>query len=183
MPEAKIEQVIYRWRVRAGLLGGILALAFSRPSQVSVPAGFLISFTGLVIRAWAAGHIYKEKRLTMSGPYSYSRNPLYFGNLIIGIGVTAGANSWIVLLISVLYFGLFYPVIINRERRRMRELFAKEYEEYRKKVPLFWPSLKPLMTSYSRFRWKTYFSNREYRALLGTLIFWLFLILKMSLLR
>lgn len=174
--------VISRWRVRAGLLGGILALVFSRPTSVSILAGFLISLAGLSIRAWAAGHIRKEKRLTVSGPYSHSRNPLYFGNLIIGMGVTVGANSWIVLLISVLYFGLFYPVIINRERRRMRELFATEYEEYRKKVPLFWPTLKPSIASYSRFRWRTYSANREYRALFGTLLFWIFLIFRMSLL-
>jgi len=161
-------KTIYRWRSRAGFIGLILALIFSKPSLVSHLLGLEICLFGLLLRTWASGHLIKEKKLIVSGPYQYTRNPLYFANLIIGISVVVGSYSWFVLIIFIFYFLLFYPPVVKKEKGEMKNLFPKDYEDYEKKVPLFFPSLKPHRPPEKRqFSWGLYKKNREYRAILG----------------
>ena len=103
-------KIIYRWRIRAGFIGLVLALVLSQANLVSLLVGIGLCIIGLIIRTWASGHLLKEKKLIVSGPYQHTRNPLYFANLIIGISVVIGSYSWVVLIIFVVYFFLFYPV-------------------------------------------------------------------------
>lgn len=173
------KQKIYTWRVRAGFFCIILVAILSRPNWVSLIAGLAICFMGLALRTWASGHLKKEKELVVSGPYQYSRNPLYLGNLILGISVVITSYSWAVLAIFVIYFLLFYPPVIKREMERMKALFPEKYKTYKKKVPLFFPSLKPARPPEKiKFSWKLYKKNREYRALTGAALFWLIMVLK-----
>jgi protein-S-isoprenylcysteine O-methyltransferase Ste14 len=175
---SKLKNKIYEWRVRSGSIAAITALILSRPSIKFILLGFLISLLGLFLRAWACGHIQKEKKLTMSGPYEYTRNPLYLGNLIIGIGISVGSHSWWVFGIFCLYFLMFYPVIINIEKKKMERLFPSQYKKF-KQVPLFLPAVKAkLPLENKNFKWILYSNNKEYRALLGVIIFWTILILK-----
>lgn len=174
MPSSSFKKTIYRWRIRVGFFGLILVLLLSKPNLVSLLLGLGVCLIGLIIRTWASGHLIKEKKLIVSGPYQYMRNPLYFSNLIIGISVVIGSFSWIVLIIFVVYFLLFYPPAVKREMEKMKNLFPKEYEEYEKKVPLFFPSLRPHRSSEKRqFSWELFKKNREYRALLGAVLFWM----------
>ena len=176
----KLSETLYRWRVRAGTLSLIVILAFASPSARSLVAGGLVALAGLAVRAWAAGHLRKEKELTVSGPYQYTRNPLYLGNLIIGAGVGIAARSLPVAGILVVYFLLFYPVIIMKEKDRMSRLFPDAYRTYRAFVPLFVPRIgKPAGGGNGAFHWSIYRKNREFRALTGTLAFWLLLVLRM----
>ena len=171
--------LIYRWRVRFGLLSVLLTVILARPTLWSTAVGFLVSVPGLLIRCWACGNINKEKKLAVTGPYRYTRNPLYLGNLILGIGIVIGAQSWYVLVIFIIYFLIFYPLIIQREKIRMREFFPEEYQEYKKKAPLFFPTLKPsLPKRKNTFSWIQYKQNKEFRGLAGTLIFWAVMIIK-----
>jgi len=174
----KLKNIIYKWRVRSGLLAAIICILLAKPSLVSIIIGFLISLLGLFVRTWSCGHIQKEKKLSMSGPYRYTRNPLYLGNLIIGIGITAASNSWWVLGIFCLYFLIFYPIIINIEKKKMEKIFPSQYRKF-KKVPLLIPSLKPkLPKGENKFKWQLFLKNREYRAFIGVLFFWATMILK-----
>jgi len=179
MPE-KLTETLYRWRVRAGTLSLFVILAFARPSVKSLVAGGLVALAGLAVRAWAAGHLRKEKELTISGPYQYTRNPLYLGNLIIGAGVGIAASSLPVAGILVVYFLLFYPVIIMKEKDRMSRLFPDAYRSYRAFVPLFIPRIrKPAGGGNGAFHWSIYRKNREIRAAAGTAAFWLLLAIRM----
>jgi protein-S-isoprenylcysteine O-methyltransferase Ste14 len=165
------------------LFVAVVVLILARPTWLSVVVGMVISLAGLAIRAWASGYLRKEKALAVSGPYRYSRNPLYFGNFIMAIGIVAGAYSWWVLGLSAVYFGAFYPLIILRERDRMKELFPDQYEEFQRKVPSFFPSLlRRRLKSREKFRWALYKKNKEIRALAGMLAFWLVLAAKILLL-
>jgi len=180
MAESKLVRTIYNWRVRACSPALLLVIIFSRPAQTSLLAGVGISLLGLFIRAWASGHLKKEKELTISGPYQYTRNPLYLGNFILGIGLVVGSYSWLVLVTFIAYFLLFYPPVIKRERERMKELFAEKYEDYKKKVPSFFPSLKPYPCSgNNKFSFSLYKKNKEYRALIGTAVFWIIMAAKL----
>jgi protein-S-isoprenylcysteine O-methyltransferase Ste14 len=179
MPETRLLKAIYRWRVRAGTIGVLAVLIFARPAWKPMLAGLIVSLGGLAVRAWAAGHLRKEKELAISGPYRYSRNPLYFGNMIIGIGFAVGSWSWIVAAILAAYFLVFYPVVIMEERVRMRALFPEAYGSYERTVPLFFPAPgKNGKTEKTAFSARLYRKNKETRAALGTVIFWVLLVAK-----
>ena len=182
MSNANLEDILNRLRVRVGLFLAVFVVLLARPTWISILLGVLISFFGLGIRAWASGHLRKEKALAVSGPYRYSRNPLYVGNFLLGIGVVVGARSWWVLGLFFVYYGVFYPPIIRRERDRMRALFPQQYEEYGKKVPLFFPSIRKHLPAEGQFSRSLYRQNKEYRALQGTLLIWLILAVKLIIL-
>jgi len=174
MSNSRLEDIIYRWRVRAGFVCLVLAIILSRPSLYSLIGGMGICLLALILRTWASGHLKKEKELTISGPYQFTRNPLYLANFIIGISVVVASYSWWMVGIFIAYFLLFYPVALKREREKMKKLFPGEYEKYKKKVPFFLPSLKTSLSSFkNKFSWRLYKKNREYRALLGAVAFWL----------
>lgn len=173
---------IWRWRVRSGTLSIILVLLLARPSWTSLAWGGVVAVLGLTVRAWAAGHLRKEKELAVSGPYRYTRNPLYLGNLLLGFGIGLAARSWWVAGLLLLYFLVFYPAIIQRERDRLTRLFPDSYPGYRALVPLFlpWPT-KRAAAGNGAFRWALFLQNKEYRAEAGAAALWLLLVLKIVL--
>jgi protein-S-isoprenylcysteine O-methyltransferase Ste14 len=182
MPKFNLEKIVYRWRVRAASIGLILAIIFARPDLTSFLTGLGVCFLGLLIRTWSAGHLRKEKELAISGPYRYTRNPLYLGNFVIGISVAFASRSWWVLGYFAAYFLLFYPLAIKKEMKRMKELFPDEYDEYKKKAPIFFPTWKSFSPSgKNKFSWKLFRKNKEWRALTGAFLFWVILALKMTL--
>jgi len=174
---------IYRWRVRSGTFSILLVLLLARPSWTSLAWGGVVAVLGLIVRAWAAGHLRKEKELAVSGPYRYTRNPLYLGNLFIGLGIGLAARSWWVAGLLLLYFLIFYPAIIKRERDRLTRLFPSSYPGYRALVPLMLPRpTKRPAAAGGAFRWPLFRQNKEYRAEAGTAALWLLLAVKILLL-
>jgi protein-S-isoprenylcysteine O-methyltransferase Ste14 len=182
MSESKIINTLYGLRVRVGPLLVIGVFLAARSTWRSLAVGLAVAAVGLLIRAWASGHIQKEKKLAISGPYRHTRNPLYLGNFVLGIGIAAATNSMWGAALFFLYFGLFYPPVIIEERERMRRLFPAAYANYTRRVPLFFPRLRPSPgEDERRFRWALYRKNREQRALLGTAFVWALLVAKMLL--
>lgn len=182
MLENRWMQMIYRWRVRSGLFVFLAIIVLARPTWSSIVIGLAVCAFGLLIRAWASGHIKKEKELAMSGPYQFTRNPLYLGNFLLGLSITIGANSWWCAGLFAVYFLVFYPPVIREERERMKRLFPKQYEEYKKRVPMFFPSLKTFSSARGlKFSRDLYLKNKEYRALIGSLVAYGILIAKVLL--
>ncbi len=176
MSESKIFSIIYTWRVRSGFLALILSVLVARPTLLSLLGGLAVTSAGLAIRLWACGHLKKEKELTTSGPYRYTRNPLYLGNVFIGIGVVISSNFWGAILIFAIYFLVFYPVIILEEKSRMHKLFPQQYKTYSQKVPLFFPKIRSSWPKNpQKFSWELFKKNKETRALFGALIYWVIL--------
>jgi protein-S-isoprenylcysteine O-methyltransferase Ste14 len=158
---------VARLRVPSGFL---LAAAFAWFAQPSVPSlvwGLPISVAGLALRAWAAGHLAKNRRLATSGPYAYTRNPLYLGTLLVAAGLAvAGRSAGLVLLFAAVFLLVYLPVILLEEQH-LRQLFP-EYADYSRHVP----SLLPWRTGWpasSRFSRQLYWKNQEYQASLGFL--------------
>ena len=179
MPEQGLKKIIYKWRVRVTLLFVIAAVVLAEPELWAILVGVGLTLIGLAIRTWACGHLEKEKKLTTSGPYRHTRNPLYFGNLLMGLGIVIGSQSWWVLGCAFIVFVIFYPVIILSEKQKMEGLFPQKYEEYKKHVPLFSPSYFstwPRQTE--RFSWTKYKKNKESRAIIAFILFWLILTAK-----
>ena len=156
-------------------------LFFARPTPKALLIGASVSLLGLAVRAWAAGHIRKNAQLATSGPYAFTRNPLYLGSFLLGLGFTIASGRLLLgLLFAALFLGIYLPVM-RVEASTMAELFGKEYETYRRAVPLFFPRITPFRQSESagnRFDGTLYLRYREYRAALGLVIAWGLLLIK-----
>ncbi len=158
-----------RLRVPFGYLVGIVYLVFSRPTFVSIAAGFVPAALGMLLRGWASGHLQKSEILATSGPYAYTRNPLYLGSFLLAIGfAVAGRTAWLALLLLGAFL-FFYLPTIAAEARWLEKTFGESYREYAARVPLFLPRLTPGSRSDLRFRRDLYRRNREGRALIGFL--------------
>ena len=131
---------------------------------------------GLAIRALASGHVRKNEVLTTTGPYSYTRNPLYFGSLVLALGfVIASRRWWIALLVGVIFLLIYIPVI-KSEEEFLRGRFP-DFAEYQRNVPRLFPRSRPSVSSANSFSWHLYWKHREYNAALGAVLMVLVLIL------
>jgi len=129
--------------------------------------GVAIAIIGLLLRGYAAGHLRKHKQLAISGPYAYTRNPLYLGSVLLAAGFSVASHSWISTLLLAAYLAIFYPVVIRREQAELKTLYGAAFVQYESQVPAFWPRLSPAMKSTERFSWPLYRQNREYEAAIG----------------
>ena len=172
---------IQRWRVPLGFLCAALFILFARPRPATLIAGAIVSLIGLLLRAWGSGHLRKNDALATSGPYAYTRNPLYLGSFIMGLGFTIASGQWALgLLFVALFLGIYLPVM-RVESTTLAQLFGKAFQEYAQAVPVFLPRLTPYRgsdASRTRFDQHLYMRYREYRAALGLLIAWGLLVFK-----
>lgn len=169
---------IQRFRVPLGFLFAAIFLIFARPEIITLIIGGLVAVVGLLIRAWSSGHIRKNQTLAVSGPYAYTRNPLYLGSFILGVGFSIAAGVWwLALLFIGLFLGIYLPVM-RVEAKELTEIFGEDYREYAAKVPLFFPRITPFRQSDVKFDKDLYLRYREYRAALGFAVAWLILLLK-----
>lgn len=162
-----------RWRVRLGYPLAILVLLFSRPTPQSILAGALVGVAGLWLRARAAGYLHKQEVLTVTGPYAFTRNPLYLGSAILTLGAGIAAHSWISASILCVYFALVYSIVMRREERELQARHGRAFEEYARAVPLFIPrftAFKFVGGSASSFSLAQYKKNHEWQAGVGYLL-------------
>jgi protein-S-isoprenylcysteine O-methyltransferase Ste14 len=140
----------------------------ARPSGMSIGLGLLIAIPGIALRALASGHVKKNEELTTSGPYAYTRNPLYLGSLVMAIGFAVAARSGWVLLAMALMFVVIYVPVIRSEEAFLRKTFPT-FDEYARNVPRLWPRLSAFRSEPTAFSRQLYSQHREYNAALGSL--------------
>jgi protein-S-isoprenylcysteine O-methyltransferase Ste14 len=165
---AEWSKIARRIRVPLGFLFAVLYFWLARPSWRSMMLGAVGVVAGLLIRALASGHVRKNEALATSGPYAYTRNPLYLGSLVMGLGFCVAARSWWVgMALVVMFFAIYLPVIRDEEAF-LRRTFP-EFEEYAGRVPRMLPRLTPLSSNEppAGFSLDLYLKHREYNALLG----------------
>ncbi len=179
---------VQRWRVPLGFLCGAIFIVLARPRPLTLAVGGVVAVGGLALRAWSAGHIRKNAELATTGPYAHTRNPLYLGSFLLGIGFTVAAGRPIVLggAFAALFLGIYLPVM-RVEAGTLAQLFGDAYARYAKAVPLFLPRLTPFRANGqardAKFDASLYMRYREYRAALGLLVAWGVLALKALLLK
>ena len=157
---------VARWRVAAGFVVAAVFLWLAQPTGISLIAGLSVGVAGLLLRAWAAGHLAKYESLSTSGPFAHTRNPLYLGTLLVGVGFAiAGAHLAIGGLL-IIFFLLFYLPVIEEEESYLLGKFPG-YREYRERVPRLLPKLGPQYSTGAGFQAQLYRRNREYQALAG----------------
>jgi protein-S-isoprenylcysteine O-methyltransferase Ste14 len=175
-------RVATRSRVPLGFVFAAAYLWFARPNWLSLLIGFIITVAGVAIRALASGHIQKNAALATTGPYAYTRNPLYLGSIVIAVGfIVAARNIWIGIATLAMFAFIYLPVI-KAEEKYLRSTFPG-YDCYASAVP----RLLPRLTRYqpeagaqgaSEFSAALYMRHREYNAALGSLLMLGALILK-----
>ena len=163
-----------RWRVRTGYLVAALFLWMAAPTPRSIAIGMVVVALGLVVRAVAAGHLHKAEEITTSGPYAWTRNPLYLGSALLTLGFAIGADSvWPAALI-VAYYCAFYPAVMLREETELHMRFGARFDEFAASVPRFLPRPPGKKLRESRcqrgFSWWQYKRNREYQAAIGSAV-------------
>jgi protein-S-isoprenylcysteine O-methyltransferase Ste14 len=170
-----------RWRVPLGFVCAALFFLFSWPRPLMLAIGGAIALPGLALRAWATGHLRKNDALATTGPYAYTRNPLYLGSFVMGVGFTVAAGRLILgIIFAALFLGIYVPVM-RVESATLTELFGDHYLRYVKAVPLFLPRLSPYRDGAgdkNKFDVALYKRYREYRAAIGMTVAWALLALK-----
>ncbi len=183
---AEWPRVARRIRVPLGFAFPVLYFWLARPTWRAIALGAVLIVAGLLIRAMASGHVRKNEALATSGPYAYTRNPLYLGSLLIGVGFAVAARSWWIGAVLVAMFFAIYLPVIRGEEAFLREKFP-EFEEYARRVPRMWPRITPATLGSTPdgggFSFELYWKHREYQALLGTLAMLAALVAKMMLSR
>jgi protein-S-isoprenylcysteine O-methyltransferase Ste14 len=181
-------RIATRMRVPLGFAFAVAYFWFAVPSWASITLGAMLSLIGLAVRAIASGHIRKNAELATTGPYAYTRNPLYLGSVLMAVGfVIAARNGWIALGATIMFLVIYVPVI-KAEEVYLRGIFTG-YEQYAANVP----RLLPRLTAYrganaagndshgglGSFSRELYLKHREYNAALGSGLMLGALILKM----
>src|SRR5580704_6306684 len=129
---------VARLRVPAGFVMVAAFAWFARPDFMSLAAGLPLSACGLALRAWAAGHLAKDQRLATSGPYSFTRNPLYLGTLVTALGLATAARSLVLAFLFAALFALVYLPAMELEEQHLTEILPG-YVEFAARVPLLFP--------------------------------------------
>lgn len=151
-------RLLARWRVFLGFVFAAVVMWLASPTRNSLAAGAVIAVLGECLRLWAAGHLEKSKEVTRSGPYRYTRHPLYLGSSIIGAGIAIASHNWIVPAIVVAYMALTLTAAMRSEEAHLREKFGDAYDAYAEKRAA--PMDRP-------FSWGRAIGNREHHTTLG----------------
>ena len=170
---------LQRWRVPLGFLVVLSFLLLSSPTWSLIAIGLSITLAGLALRGWASGHLRKNAELAVTGPYAYTRNPLYFGSLLMTLGAAvSGGSAWLAAGLLSSFLLVYYPVM-RSEADHMNGLFKGEYAKWAAQVPLFIPRLTPYRAGYHRcFERGLYVQHREYQAFIGVALIFAVLALK-----
>lgn len=171
-PKAYADAVA-KLRVPSGFLLLVLFVVLSDPSLRTLTLGLPVSLAGLALRAWAAGHLAKNERLATTGPYAFTRNPLYLGTALVAAGLLISARSVVLAALFAAVFLLVYFPVIELESQHLRKLFP-EYEAYCSRVPLLLPRLHPA-DSTGGWQARLYGRNEEWKGLLAYAVALVFL--------
>jgi protein-S-isoprenylcysteine O-methyltransferase Ste14 len=180
-PPAAVEtwsRVARRIRVPMSFALAIAYVWLAHPTRTTLLAGGLLLIPGLLLRGLASGHVQKDRQLTMSGPYAYTRNPLYLGSLTLAAGFALAARSPAILILLVLMFVIIYVPVIAGEERYLRQTFS-EYEDYSRHVPRLWLRFTRYGNQAGAFSSALYLRHKEYNAIIGCLVVLAILIVKL----
>ena len=131
-----------RLRLRAVWLLIVPFYIYAAPTTILMRWGAGISAAGLVLRAWAAGSIRKDRELATTGPYAHIRHPLYLGSFVLGTGVTIAGGQWPLGVAFLVFFFLVYRATVHREAEELEASFGESYRVYANQVPPVLPRIK-----------------------------------------
>ena len=181
--KSRWQKIARRVRVPLGFLVAAVFLVFAQPSLRTLTWSLLLVLPGLWLRGYAAGYVKKNAELTRTGPYAYTRNPLYLGSMLLAAGFAVAAGRWwLVVLLVAMFMAIYVPTILSEESF-LRSAFAG-FVEYARRVPRLLPRLTAarfdeLGGAGGRFSAERYQHHREYNAAMGAGAIYAALVLRM----
>ena len=164
-------RLLARFRVSLGFVLALVALWLATPTRESMMVGAAIAWLGEALRVWAAGHLEKSTEVTRSGPYRFTRHPLYLGSSLIGIGLAIAAHHLVLGVLILLYLALTLTAAMRSEEAHLREKFGDAYDAYAEQRAVPMPRT---------FSWARALRNREHHAMVGLMAGLLLLALRAS---
>ncbi|MDI6803436.1 MAG: isoprenylcysteine carboxylmethyltransferase family protein [Bacteroidota bacterium] len=148
-----LRKILFKYRSYTPIPFIILMVVFAKPTIYSIAGGLLVILFGEFIRLWGVSIAGSETRTTnsvgssqlvTSGPFSYLRNPLYFGNICIyfGVGIMSWAGFPLLPIVTLSYFLFQYTLIVSLEEEHLTKTYGTEFQRYLKSVPKFFPAFK-----------------------------------------
>jgi protein-S-isoprenylcysteine O-methyltransferase Ste14 len=162
------QRVARRVRVPLGFVFAAAFLWLAQPTWKTMALSLLLVVPGVWLRGYAAGYVKKNAEITQTGPYAYTRNPLYLGSMMIAFGFAVASGSWVIFVALAAGFLAIYLPTIRSEEAYLREHFAG-FDEYARRVPRLLPRLTAARSDVppGRFSKERYLHHREYNALMG----------------
>lgn len=136
---SKLHQLAKKNRTKISGVFAVICLILAKPTPVSLLSGTVLIAIGESIRIWSSGHIHKNQILTVTGPYSLTRNPLYVGSFILGTGFMVGMGVFWMGVVFLLFFATVYWLTIKWEEEKLKNEFPDDWEKYYGTVPRFLP--------------------------------------------
>lgn len=116
-----------------------LPLRLLPASWLSQVLGWPLLLIGIILAAWAVAavkdmEIQKPTKIISSGPYAFSRNPMYVAWTMIYVATALLANTWwlIILLPLLMLFTQYF--VVRQEEHQLQRQFGEQYREYRARV-------------------------------------------------
>jgi protein-S-isoprenylcysteine O-methyltransferase Ste14 len=147
-------------------------LYYVPPTYRSLALSLLLVVPGALLRAYASGYVKKNAELATTGPYAYTRNPLYLGSMLMAFGFAAASRSWFIFVLLALLFVILYVPTIYSEEAFLRNTFP-EFDAYTTRVPRLLPRVTPARSATpvtgGGFSAGLYLKHREYNSALGAI--------------
>jgi protein-S-isoprenylcysteine O-methyltransferase Ste14 len=156
-----IDRWMKKHRTRLSGVLGILLFMLSRPTTETLLYGIFPVLVGESLRIWSSGHIHKNRILTVTGPYSLSRNPLYVGSFMLGTGFMVAMGVVWIAATFLLFYACVYWYTIRWEEKKLAREFPEGWEEYKGAVPRFLPLFSLPVYRAGDFSWAQVTKNRE----------------------
>ena len=158
---SKLHHWVKQHRTKLSGLLGVLFLFLAKPTSASLYTGVFLIVVGQSIRIWSSGHIHKNQILTVTGPYSLSRNPLYAGSFILGTGFMVAMGVIWLAFIYLLFFMVVYGFTIKWEEEKLGRKFPGEWPGYWRSVPRFLPLFRIPRLLPGEFSWSQVTKHKE----------------------
>ena len=179
------QRIARRIRVPLGFLTAGLYLSElwrREPRPAALGWSLLLVVPGLWLRAYASGYVKKNQELAQTGPYAYTRNPLYLGSILIAAGFSVALLSWPIAAMLTAMFLIIYVPVIASEERFLQSNFP-DFDAYCHRVPRLIPRLTAAVppsgqteVSSGKFSVGLYLRHREYNATIGAALLYLCLL-------
>ena len=159
-------------KLRLPLFIVVLVLLASFVRREWLLAGFVVSMVGEFIQLWCFASLDKNATLTVRGPYTMVRNPMYLGRFFILLGfLMLLGNGWLILAYTLFYWG-YMQARVQREEAHLRPIFGAAYDEYCATVRRFVPGWPVAGKPVAFWDWRLFSQNNAGRNLAVTLLVW-----------
>jgi protein-S-isoprenylcysteine O-methyltransferase Ste14 len=128
----------------AGIITGLLLqyfypLSFNWQRWIGLVLGGLLIGTGVFLAAWATKSaadldLNAPDRLITSGPYAFSRNPMYVGWTLINLGIGLAANNLWILILLIIVIVYTHRFVVLKEEQILEDQFGEQYQIYKGEV-------------------------------------------------